>query len=149
MTQDELWMKIALEEAKTALSTDNVPIGAVIIKNDKLIAKAHNDTKGQNQLAHAEFLVIQKALRYDRFLYDYTLYVTLEPCTMCAGSIVLSRVGKVVFGAYDEKAGAVGSLYNILKDKRLNHSPIVIGGVLQNESSKLLKEFFQKKRKKG
>ncbi len=147
MINDEYWMKIALEEAETAFEEDNIPIGAVIVKNDKLIAKAHNDTKNKGQLAHAEKLVIEKALKYDKFLYDYTLYITLEPCTMCAGSIVLSRVGRVVFAAKDEKAGAVGSLYNILSDKRLNHNPIVVSGILENEASQILKEFFSKKRK--
>ncbi len=142
---DEYWMKIALEEAKKALSEDNVPIGAVIVKNNLLIAKAHN--KAETPLHHAEQLVIKEALKKDKFLYDYTLYVTIEPCTMCAGSIVLARVGRVVFGAFDSKAGAVGSLYNILADKRLNHNPKISYGILQKECSAILTDFFKRKRK--
>ena len=142
---DEDWMKIALEEAKKALSEDNVPIGAVIVKNNLLIAKAHNNA--ETPLHHAEQLVIKEALKKDKFLYDYTLYVTIEPCTMCAGSIVLARVGRVVFGAFDSKAGAVGSLYNILADKRLNHNPKISYGILQKECSAILTDFFKRKRK--
>ena len=143
---DEYWMKIALDEAKKALEEDNIPVGAVLVKDDRLIAKAHNDTKSQTVLSHAEKIVIEKALETDKYLYDYTLYVTLEPCTMCAGSIVLSRIGRVVYATKDEKTGAVGSLYNILLDKRLNHNPKISYGVLKEEASELLKKYFREKR---
>ena len=143
---DEYWMMLALEEAEKALKEDNIPVGAVLVKDNTLVVKAHNDTRNQSVLAHAEKIVIEKALEIDKYLYDYTLYVTLEPCTMCAGSIVLSRVGRVVYATKDEKAGAVGSLYNIPLDKRLNHNPKISYGILKEEASKLLKRYFREKR---
>jgi len=150
ITQSEdhkYWMKLALDEAVKAKNIGEIPVGAVIVKDNRVIASSYNLTNKIDQVSHAEKLVIDKALKYNKYLYDCTLYVTLEPCFMCAGAIILSRIGKVVFGASDEKAGAVGSLYNLLLDKRMNHNPIVVQGVLAEESSFLLKEFFKEKRK--
>jgi len=143
-----LWMKRALEEARLALAENEVPVGAVLVKDDKLIAADHNRTRQQgNPLAHAEKLCIDAALTDGQsYLYDYTLYITLEPCIMCAGMIVWSRVGTVVFGAYDPKAGAVGSVYNVLLEKSFNHHPTVIFGVEKEACSNLLSTFFAEKR---
>ena len=142
------WMKIALLEAQKAFQKDEIPIGAVIVKDNKIIAKNHNRTNEFNQLAHAEKLVLEKAVKIDKFLYDYTLYVTIEPCLMCAGAIIWSRVGKVVFGSYDFKAGAAGSVYNVLFDKNFNFQPELISGILSSNCAELMRCFFQKKRKK-
>ena len=141
-------MAIALKMAQIAARKDEVPVGAVIVHNGAVIAKAHNmrETK-RNPLAHAELLAISKASRKLRGwrLTGCTLYVTLEPCPMCAGAIVNARIDKVVFGAYDPKAGACGTLYN-LTEGRLNHTPEVIGGVMEEETAAVLKDYFKKKR---
>lgn len=143
----EYWMSLAIEEAKKAVICDEIPVGAVLIKNNEVIATAHNLTNTQsNPLMHAEKLVIEKAILQDKYLYDYTLYVTLEPCLMCAGLIILSRVGTLVFGASDPKAGACGSVYNVLKDLRFNHHPELIHQVKENECAQLLIDFFKMKR---
>jgi tRNA(adenine34) deaminase len=146
---DEYWMKIALEEAQLAFRENEVPIGALLVNNNELINQNHNRTNQlKDPLAHAEKLVIEKVIKSgEKFLYDYTLYVTVEPCLMCAGTIIWSRVGKVVFGCYDEKAGAVGSIYNALLDKNFNHNPEVVSGVLADECTELMKRFFREKRK--
>jgi tRNA(adenine34) deaminase len=145
---DEYWMSIALKEAQLAFDEDEIPVGAVLVRNNELVAKAHNSTQRLNSpLAHAEKLVIEKAQqKLGKWLYDCKLYVTLEPCVMCAGAIILSRIKSVIFGAYDEKNGACGSLYNLLLDTRFNHNPEVKSGTLANESSGLLKRFFDNKR---
>jgi len=145
---DEHWMRLALEEAEKAFQEDEVPVGAVIIQDEKIVARAHNSTESsKDALAHAEILVIEQARKKcGKWLYDCTLYVTLEPCTMCAGAIVLSRINRVVFGAFDEKNGACGSLYNVLYDTRLNHNPELKSGVLDHECGAILKIFFQEKR---
>ena len=146
---NEYWMNFALEEARLALLEDEVPIGAILVKDNKIIAAEHNRT-GQlkSRLAHAEKLVIEKIISSEeKYLYDYSLFVTLEPCLMCAGIIIWSRVGKVVFGCYDPKAGAVGSVYNVLLDKNFNHHPAVISGVKEKECSELVSQFFKEKRK--
>ena len=145
---NEDWMKIALEQAQLAFRKDEVPIGALLVRNNNLIAANHNRTNQLNDpLAHAEKLTIEKAIKQgNKFLYDCTLYVTVEPCLMCAGTIIWSRVGKVVFGCYDPKAGAVGTIYNALQDSNFNHNPEVISGVLANECSELITRFFRKKR---
>ena len=146
---DKFWMKLALEEARSAFQKNEVPIGAILVKNNKLIASAHNRTNvANNGLAHAEKLVIEEVIASgEKFLNDYSLYVTVEPCLMCAGIIIWSRIGKVVFGCYDEKAGAAGSIYNVLLDKNLNHNPELVTGVCEVECSKLMKNFFRSKRK--
>ncbi len=148
MFSDEYWMNIALEEAEIAFDEDEVPVGAVLIRKNELIAKAHNNIlKLNSSLAHAEKLVIEMAQqKLGKWLYDCKLYVTLEPCPMCAGAIILSRIKSVIFGAFDEKNGACGSLYNLLLDSRFNHNPEVKSGILAEESSELLKIFFNEKR---
>ncbi|MCF7912830.1 MAG: nucleoside deaminase [Candidatus Cloacimonetes bacterium] len=142
-------MRIALIEASRAAKLDEIPVGAVLIDEQNIIiAQAANQTRhNQNPLGHAEKIVIEKALADGKkFLYNYTLYVTLEPCIMCAGLIVLSRIGRLVYGANDPKAGAAGSLYHIPKDKRLNHNPQVTAGILEEECSQILKDYFNSKR---
>ena len=143
-------IQIALSEAKKSLISADVPVGAIIVKDNKIISRAHNqiEQKGDST-AHAELLAIQKAIKKIGYkhLLDCTLYVTLEPCSMCAGAIVLARIPRVVYGATDPKTGACGSLYNIINDNRLNHRCEVISGVLEDECSKLLKDFFKKLRK--
>lgn len=145
---DSYWMERALQEARLALKENEVPVGAVLVKDNTLVAADHNRTRQlNNPLAHAEKLCIEALMDTgESHLYDYTLYVTLEPCVMCAGVIVWSRVGRVVFGAYDEKAGAVGSIYNVLQDKSFNHRPQIAGGVLAHECGGILSDFFAARR---
>ena len=142
-------MALALDWAKLALSVDEVPIGAAVVVGGEMVAGAHNETVGlTDPTAHAELIAIQRALRIlgtDR-LPDATLYVTLEPCTQCAGAIVLSKVGRVVFGAYDDKAGMAGSVGDLLRHPKLNHRPDVLGGVEAEACGKLLREFFAARR---
>jgi tRNA(adenine34) deaminase len=151
MDMKETYMAAALTMAKKAQKKDEVPVGAIIVKDDRIIAKAYNlrETK-RNPLAHAEILAIEKAARKlgGWRLSGCTLYVTLEPCPMCAGAIVNARIDEVVFGAYDPKAGACGSLYN-LAEGRLNHTPRVTGGVLADEAAAMLKAYFRNKRAAG
>ena len=146
---NEYWMNFALKEARLALLEDEVPIGAILVKYNKIIAAEHNRTRQKkNGLAHAEKLVIEKVISSGKkYLYDYSLFITVEPCLMCAGIIIWSRIGRVIFGCYDPKAGAVGSIYNALLDKNFNHHPVVISGVKEIECSELLKVFFKNKRK--
>ena len=142
-------MRAALEQARLAASKDEVPIGAVVMRADEVIAAAHNETVARrNPTFHAEFLAIERALEAletDR-LTDCTLYVTLEPCAQCAGAIVLAKVGKLVFGAYDEKAGMCGSVGDLVRHPRLNHRVDVRGGVEAERCAALIKEFFVAKR---
>ncbi|MBZ0273573.1 tRNA adenosine(34) deaminase TadA [bacterium] len=147
--RDTRMMRAAIEAAKASLALDEVPIGCVIAAGDEVIATAHNRREtDRDPLAHAELLAIREAARATGAwrLSGLTLYVTLEPCVMCAGAIVLSRIDRVVYGATDAKAGAVTSLYDILADPRLNHRPEVTGGVLAEECGELLTEFFRAKR---
>jgi len=145
---NQYWMKFALQEAEKALEKDEIPVGAVLVKDGNLIISNHNRTRqNNNPTAHAEKLVIEEIIRKrEKFLYDYTLFVTLEPCSMCAGMLILSKLGSLVYGARDPKSGAVGSLYNIPSDKQLNHNIEVVSGVLSQECGELLKRFFQSKR---
>jgi tRNA(adenine34) deaminase len=142
-------MAAALEEAREAASSGEVPVGAAVFRDGALVARAHNESvAGRDPTAHAELLALQQALRAlhtDR-LSDCTLYVTLEPCAQCAGAIVLAKVGRVVFGAYDPKAGMAGSVGDVLRHPRLNHRPEVVGGVREEECGHLLAEFFKAKR---
>ena len=144
----EYWMRKALEQAELAIAEDEIPVGAVLVKGDELILSEHNRTRQMmNPLAHAENLIIDKILASKiKYLYEYTLYVTLEPCLMCAGMMIWSRLGCLVFGAHDPKAGAVGSIYNVLTDKSFNHHPTIVSGVLADECSMILKDFFRSKR---
>ena len=146
---DERWIREALIEASAAASAGEVPVGAVIVRGEKVLAHAANRTIGdQDPSAHAELLAIRAAASaLGRWrLDDCTLYVTLEPCAMCAGAIVLARIERVVFGAWDDKAGMAGSVGDILRHPRLNHSPQVLAGVLADECGALLGEFFRERR---
>jgi tRNA(adenine34) deaminase len=142
-------MRLAIAEAQAALEVDEVPVGAVIVQHGRLIAAAHNQRVAlHDPTAHAEMIAITQAAEAlrDWRLEECTLYVTLEPCPMCAGAIVQARVPKLVFGATDPKAGACGSLYSIVTDRRLNHQVEVVRGILESECSTVLKEFFLRKR---
>ncbi len=149
MSREARWrepMLAALAEARAALATDDVPIGAVVVDDDGgLVATGRNVREADaDPTGHAEVSALRAAARArgDWRLDGCTLVVTLEPCTMCAGAAVLSRVDRVVFGAWDPKAGAVGSLWDVVRDRRLNHRPEVVSGVLAAESRALLEEFF-------
>jgi len=149
--KDLFFMGLALQEARRAAKIDEVPIGAVIVKDDEIIAKAHNLRETlQDATAHAELLAIRQACEVlgTWRLIGCTLYVTLEPCPMCAGAIILSRVDRLVFGAKDPKGGACGSVVNIPADERFNHRPEIVEGVLADECGDILRAFFQSKRKK-
>ncbi|HVE76072.1 MAG TPA: tRNA adenosine(34) deaminase TadA [Actinomycetota bacterium] len=148
---DEEMMKIALEQAHLARERGDVPIGAVAVAGGKVIAKAGNERELSNDpTAHAELLVLKMAADVKRSwrLRDVTIYVTLEPCPMCAGAMIAARVKRLVYGAADLKAGGVWSLYNIPQDPRLNHHVEVTAGVMEEECSLLLTEFFRRKRRK-
>jgi tRNA(adenine34) deaminase len=143
---DEYFMRLAIEEAKKAEDINEVPIGAVIVLNNKVVASAYNLREStQNATTHAELLAIQSACNSigSWRLENAVLYVTLEPCPMCSGAIILSRINKVVFGAHDPKAGCAGSLMNLLEDKRFNHQCEVVSGVLEYECSQMLSTFFK------
>ncbi|MBQ6843042.1 MAG: tRNA adenosine(34) deaminase TadA [Agathobacter sp.] len=151
MTQDEKYMKAALREAKKAYKLEEVPIGCVIVQNDKIIARGYNRRNtDKNTLAHAEMSAIKKASKKtgDWRLEDCTMYVTLEPCQMCAGAIVQSRLGKVVIGSMNPKAGCAGSVINLLQMKQFNHQVEMVTGVLETECSTMLSGFFQELREK-
>ncbi len=145
------FMKEALKEAKKAFNKQEVPVGAVIVKDNKIIARAHNlvETK-KLATAHAEILAIQKASKKygDWRLEGAEIYVTVEPCAMCAGAIANARIEKAYFGAYEAKSGCAGSKYNILADSGLNHTALVEGGIMGEECSRLLKDFFKMRRQK-
>lgn len=143
---DEKFMYAAIDEARKAGALDEVPIGAVIVYQNEIIATGHNIREtSQSALSHAELLAIQDANRKlsSWRLEDCTLYVTLEPCQMCAGAIVQSRIKRVVFGAFDPKAGCAGTIMNLLEDDRFNHQAELTSGVLEEECSKLLRDFFR------
>ncbi len=142
-------MEAALRLARAAAVREEVPVGAVIIREGEVLGEAHNETiQRGDPTAHAELLAIQRALAkyHESRLEDATLYVTLEPCAQCAGAIVLCKLGRVVFGAYDERCGMAGSVHDLLRHPRLNHRPEVIGGMLKTECSELLRRFFQARR---
>ena len=146
---DLLWMREALETARQGAARGEVPVGAIIIKNDTALARAHNLREQTNDpTAHAELIAIREASRKigDWRLIDTTLYVTLEPCPMCAGAIVLARIPRLVFAAPDPKSGAAGTLFNLLQNSCLNHQVHVTSGILEEASSCLLKSFFQNRR---
>ena len=142
-------MAAALQEARRAASIGEVPVGAAVLREGTVVARAHNETvKRRDPTAHAELLAVRQALsslQTDR-LSDCTLYVTLEPCAQCAGAMVLTKLGRVVFGAYDPKAGMAGSVGDVLRHPGLNHRVEVIGGVEQEECGRLLQDFFRDRR---
>jgi tRNA(adenine34) deaminase len=149
MVGDRRFITIALEEAEMGYERGEVPVGAVITLGGDILAKAHNSSiLMQDPTAHAEIMAIRRAgARVGNYrLLGTTLYVTIEPCIMCAGAIIQARISRVVFGASDPKNGAVTSLYNLFDDKRLNHSVEVTGGVLKKKCGKILSRFFQEKR---
>ena len=146
---DREGMEAALREARAAMAEGEVPVGAVVVQRGQVIGAAHNQPVARRDpTAHAELLAIQAALRAqgtDR-LTEATLYVTLEPCAQCAGAIVLAKVGRVLFGAWDDKAGMAGSVGDLLRHPRLNHRPEVVGGVLAEACGELLRGFFAGRR---
>jgi len=148
---DRFYMSEALKEAQKAFDEDEVPVGAVITHDGRIIGKAHNQIKLlKDPTAHAEMIALTQAAAYlkNERLINTTMYVTIEPCSMCAGALVLARVKRLVFGAADPKTGACGSAMNIADNKKLNHRVKVESGILEKESAWLLKEFFRKKRNK-
>jgi tRNA(adenine34) deaminase len=147
--RDEYFMRLALREASRALEHDDVPIGALVVRDGEVIASGHNEREVRaDPTAHAEMIALREAARAigSWRVLDAVLYVTLEPCAMCAGAIVLARVPRVVFGASDPKAGAAGSVFDILAEPRLNHRPQVAAGLLADESAELLRSFFAPRR---
>lgn len=151
MTQDEKYMRAAIREAKKAYALEEVPIGCVIVQNGKIIARGYNRRNtDKNTLAHAEIAAIKKASKKtgDWRLEDCAMYVTLEPCQMCAGAIVQSRLAKVVIGSMNPKAGCAGSVINLLQMKEFNHQVEMVKGVLEEECSTMLSGFFQELREK-
>jgi tRNA(adenine34) deaminase len=149
--QDEKWMALAIEQALLAQAIDEVPVGAILVQDNQLIASAHNQPISTNDpTAHAEIQLLRnagQAVNNYRFP-DTTLYVTLEPCTMCLGAMIHARISRVVFGAYDEKTGVCGSCQDLSTSDCFNHKIELQGGVLANESKELLQQFFKNKRKK-
>ncbi|MFG6113545.1 tRNA adenosine(34) deaminase TadA [Halobacillus sp. MO56] len=150
MNEDQKWMQYAIQEAKKAAAVGEVPIGAVIVKDGDIIASGYN-LRETSQLAssHAEFIAIERAnnILGSWRLEECTLYVTLEPCPMCAGAILQARIPRVVFGAPDPKAGCTGTLMNLLQDERFNHQAEVVNGVEEETSGQLLSDFFKQLRK--
>jgi tRNA(adenine34) deaminase len=147
---DEMGMQAALREARASAAADEVPVGCVIVHDGMVIGRGHNQTEGlQDATAHAEILAIGAASNalHSWRLHECTMYVTLEPCAMCAGAIILARLGRLVYGARDPKAGACGSVLDVIHERRLNHRVDVTEGVLAEEAGMLLKEFFAKRRR--
>jgi len=150
--ENERYMGYALREAQRALEAGEVPVGCVIVHDGEIIGKAHNQRETlQDPTAHAEILAITQAAAHFRSwrLEDVKLYVTLEPCPMCAGAIILARVAEVYFGAHDPKAGACGTLMNLLTDERFNHQPALFSGLMAEECGAVLSDFFKRIRTHG
>jgi tRNA(adenine34) deaminase len=147
--REEWFMRLAIREAERALEHDDVPIGAVVVHEGEVIGAGHNERElRQDPTAHAEIIALREASRAlgSWRILDAVLYVTLEPCAMCAGAIVLARIPRVVYAAPDPKAGAAGSVLDVLAEPRLNHRPEVDGGLLEEESAELLRGFFRGRR---
>jgi tRNA(adenine34) deaminase len=147
--RDEYFMRLALREAQRAPEHDDIPVGAVVVKDGGVIGSGHNEREARaDPTAHAEMIALREAARLlgSWRVLDSVLYVTLEPCAMCAGAIVLARIPRVVFGTADPKAGAAGSVLNVLEEPRLNHRPQVQSGLLAQECGDLLRSFFASKR---
>jgi tRNA(adenine34) deaminase len=148
---DENWMALAIEQAKLAEKIGEVPVGAVLVQDDQLIASAHNQPISNNDpTAHAEIQLLRKAGKElnNYRLPNTTLYVTLEPCTMCLGAMIHARVSRIVFGAYDQKTGVCGSCQDLSTSECFNHTISIKGGVLENNCKQLLQQFFKNRRKK-
>ncbi len=152
LSGDDFFMSEALKEAQKAFDEDEVPVGAIAVYKNQIIGRGHNRVEHLNDpTAHAEIIAITaaaNALNSWR-LNDVIVYTTIEPCIMCAGALVLARIKKIVFGARDEKFGGCGSVFNIAKEKKLNHQIEITEGILKNEALTLMREFFAKKRKEG
>jgi tRNA(adenine34) deaminase len=149
MNIDEKWMKIALNEANLAMNESEIPVGAVLVKNDELIAQSHNQpVKTNDPTAHAEIELLRKAGKQQKNyrLVGSTMYVTLEPCVMCFGAMIHARIERIVFGAKDSKTGACGSCMNLNEVNFFNHKISITSGILEKESSELLKLFFKSRR---
>lgn len=147
---EHMFMKEALKQAKIAADADEVPVGAVIVHDNQIIAKAYNQVETlKDPTAHAEMIAITQATSVlsCKWLYDCAMYVTIEPCSMCAGALVLARMKRIYYGASDPKAGACGSVVNISQNNQLNHTIEVFGGLLEEECGSLISHFFQQKRK--
>ena len=147
--RDEYFMRLALREAERCLEHDDVPVGAVVVRDGEVVGSGHNERElRQDPTAHAEAIALREAARAlgSWRVLDSVLYVTLEPCAMCAGAIVLARVSRVVYGAADPKTGAAGSVLDVLAEPRLNHRPEVAGGLLADDAAALLAGFFQTRR---
>jgi len=150
--QDEQYMRQAIEAAKIAQENGDVPIGAVVVYENQVIGRAYNQREQlKDPTAHAEIIALTQAAAFIESwrLHGCTIYVTLEPCAMCAGALVLGRLDRLVYGCNDPKAGACGSLYNIVQDERLNHRLEITSGVIADECAKLLQDFFQRRRFEG
>ncbi len=146
---DKRWMKVALREAERAFEQKEVPVGAVVVHKGLIVGRGYNMVEQLNDpTAHAEMIAITAACETlgTKYLNECSLYVTLEPCPMCAGAMVWAKLGRLVFGAFDSKAGATSTLYNITQDRRLNHFVDVVSGVEAEQASSLLKDFFRQKR---
>lgn len=151
-SEDEKWMRYALAEAHLALKKNEVPIGAVVVYEGRVIGRGHNQVENlKDPTAHAEIIAIGAASNFLNSwrLSGSSIYVTIEPCAMCAGAMVLSRLDRLIFGAKDPKAGACGSLYNVVQDIRLNHQVQIIPYVLEKECEQILQVFFEKLRKES
>ncbi len=149
MTQHEIWMQYAYREAEKAYEKGEIPIGAVIVFDNMIIGKGHNQVETlKDPTAHAEIIALTSAAEYltSKELLGCTMYVTLEPCSMCAGAIVLAKLDALFFGAYDNKSGACGSVLNITNNKALNHRLNVTGGIMDDKCGELLRSFFDVKR---
>ena len=147
---DEMFMKEAIRQAQKAAEADEVPIGAIIVHENKIIARSHNQVETlKDPTAHAEMIAITQATSFlgAKWLQECTLYVTIEPCSMCAGALVLARLGRLCYGAPEPKTGACGSLFNIAQHEKLNHCVNVSGGILETECGAMLSAFFEKKRR--
>lgn len=148
---DERWMGLALEEARAAAAVGEIPVGAVIVRDETVIGRGHNRRELDNDpTAHAEMIAIRQAsVRTGAWrLTGATMYVTIEPCPMCAGALVLARIDRLVYGAADPKTGATGTLYNIVQDPRLNHRMDVVAGVLEDECRDVMQRFFRERRRR-
>lgn len=149
MTQNEIWIQYALKEAEKSYKKEEVPVGAVVVFENRIIGKGHNQIETlRDPTAHAEIIAITSAASYlsSKVLLGCSLYVTLEPCAMCAGAIVLAKLENLFFGAYDNKSGACGSVLNITNNKSLNYTLNVTGGVLDHQCSEIISSFFEVRR---